>query len=474
MASRSTRSKLTVAYAQVPSVKDLDFTRVRTVAEHDILILLGGAPLFSSGEHLEKIYCSKYSANRDSSTWTITFSEKAKFSDGSRLTAAHWYESLARAVRMGSGVHFNPKRELVGGATSSSGYCEGLQLKGNSVILRLNQPNKLFYRMLGRVESTVLPIHDPKAFLFDFFQSPSSGPYRVREQTTSHLLLEINPNYPGHKERAQFPLIEITQMDDASAVKSRIDGSVDFIFPMSVQNLATQKKLRSKSRVFRDFGQTMFLAFRPHTNTEYRPWHTDNSLRSALSALLRRCPKFEGYKKTTSILSGEGLGRIGKTPALMSRATKKVMPSLTVAAVNRPAVVHVLEYLKRSGLDVSWHLVDGFNDLYSDPKALVCDAILGWNDFSAPDPYISLYNAVNPDRPLFADPDGTFRARLIAAQAAKTSSAKSAAYRSLQIDILKGGLVIPIYKYWFDAYAAKNLDLRSLVGGALWTLKANK
>lgn len=470
MSSRSTRSKLTVAYAQVPNVKDLDFTRVRTVAEHDTLILLGGGPLFSSGEHLEKIYCSKYSPNRDASAWTITFSGNAKFSDGSSLTAKHWYESLARAVRLGAGVHFNPKRDLRGGETTSNGYCEGLQLKGNSVVLTLNQPNKLFYRMLGRVEATVLPISNS----FDFFQSPSSGPYRVREQSESHLLLEINSHYPGHNGRAQFSLIEITQMNDAEAVQARISSAADFIFPMSVQGGVMQKKLRSTSKVFRDFGQTMFLAFRPHASSLNRPWHADALLRAALSVRLRKCPPVEGYEKTTSILSGKGLGRMKGPVRLPSRPSRKSLPALTVATVNRPVALRVLEYLKQAGLNVRWYLVDSFNDLYSDPKALACDAILGWSDFSAPDPYINLYNALNPDRPLFFDPSGGYRSRLIAAQSVKTTAAKGAAYRVLQGEMLKSGLVIPIYQYWFDAYAAKHLDLRGLVGGALWTIKRSK
>jgi len=151
-------SKLTVACRSIPPLAELDFAVVRTLDVHEVLIFLAGPPVFSLGPYIERLYVENVRSSDDHRTWRFAFRKDATFSDGSPLTAEHWYHSVARAARVGAGVHFNPKADLVGCDQSPDGYCEGLIVRGNEVCLQLREPNKQFSRLAGKIEAAVLPI----------------------------------------------------------------------------------------------------------------------------------------------------------------------------------------------------------------------------------------------------------------------------------------------------------------------------
>ena len=133
---------LTVGIPKVPDVALLDFAKVPTLDCLQTMTMVGGSPFYSYDNHLEKIYFKRVTPSSDYKTWDFEFIDNARFSDGTPLTATHWYHSIARAVKLGLGVHFNPREELVGAKESKDGYCGGLQITGNTVTLRLVQSNK--------------------------------------------------------------------------------------------------------------------------------------------------------------------------------------------------------------------------------------------------------------------------------------------------------------------------------------------
>ena len=145
------------------------------------------------------------------------------------------------------------------------------------------------------------------------------------------------------------------------------------------------------------------------------------------------------------------------------------MPPLSLAAVDRKYTRHIVDALGAAGIEVKVNWVSDFNGLYAG-SALDCDAMIAWNDFCGEDPYLSFYNALNPDRPLFPD-NGEARRELNRIQQETDRARRDLAYRRLHEALLASFRVIPIYHYWMDAYAAKGLNISSIKGGILWTLE---
>ena len=457
-------SKLTVALPSIPKLEDLDFAVVRTLDVHEILIQLIGAPVFSWGAHIENIYANKVTSSDDFNLWTVHFAKDAKFSDGSPLTAENWYHSIARTIRAGVGIHFNPKKDLVGGGHSKDGYCEGLKLEGNQVQLRINEANKNFPRLIGKVEATILPIYNDKPYQLNLIKGSQSGPCIMESYSAEKITLRLNPHFPAHKGRVQFKEVEIRRMTDAEAFEARIKGGVDFIFPTTPPPSNTRAKLEKSSQVYRDFGHTYFLGFRNHA----RAWLQNVGARQSLAAILSQAPQLEAFEKTNTLLIGKGFGRLASGPKFSSQLQAGDLLSLTLAAVDKPVSRHIVDFLEKSGVSAKVTWVKSFNELYSE-SARKTDAIIGWNDFCGEDPYISFYNALNPDRLLWAD-DDELRKKLTKIQAIDDATKKDAAYKEFHKALLESAIVIPIFEQWFDAFANPSLNLKSMLGSALWTI----
>lgn len=459
-------SKLTVALPSLPKLEDLDFAVARTLDVHTVLLQLIGAPLFSWGPHIENIYATNVTCSEDFKTWTVSFSRNAKFSDGTPLMAKHWYHSIARTIQKGAGVHFNPKKDLVGGDKTKDGYCEGLQLIDNQVCLYLKEPNKNFPRLLGKVEATILPIQDNHTYQIDLIKGPSSGPYSLESYSEKKITLKLNPHFPAHQSRAQFERIEIHAMSDEEAIEARLQEKVDLIFPLTQPSLSIRTKLQKQSQTHRNFGHTYFIGFR---NKPKSPWQQKPELRQALATLLSQIPPLEPFEKTSTLLIGEGMGRLSKGPLFRTSLATTDLPPLSIAAVDKPITRHIIHFLETSGLSIKTTWVKTFNDLYSE-KNLQTDAIIGWNDFCGKDPYIALYNALNPDRPLWADHGNVLRQKLTQIQSIDDLQEKDRAYQELHRTILENALAIPVFQQWFDAFADPSLNLKTMHGSALWTI----
>lgn len=467
--SNNRKTELTVAYRSIPALEELDFAVVRTLDVHEMLILLGGSPLFTVGDYIENIYAEDVESSDDYSLWFVHFRKGMKFSDGSSLTAAHWYHSIARAIRVGAGVHFNPRKDILGADSAKDGYCEGLSLNGQVVRIELKEPNRNFSRLIGKVEASILPIHDASTNELELLRGPVSGPYMISSYEQKRVVLQLNKNFPGHKERAQFQTLVIRQMSDEAAFEARIRGEVDFISPLSVPQKTVRDQLLAVSQAHRDFAQTTFLSFRFFSGaTESdRPWQHIAQCRRGLAEKLSDLPNVAGLEKTSTILMGAGLGRIAEEPPIAQVALGS-MPRLTLAAVDRPHCRQIVEYLSNCGINLSVTWVKSFNELYSG-EAAKTDALIGWNDFCAEDPYISFYNALNPDRPLFLD-DGTMRARLAKIQMTTDRTMLDREYQELHKQLLESAAVIPIFGQWYESFAARELDLSKMRGGVLWTM----
>ena len=353
----SNRQTLKIGVPSLPSVDDLDFGRVRTLAVHETLQYLGGAPLFSYDKHLEAIYASSADPNEDFTQWVVRFDPKARFSDGTPLTAAHWYHSIARNIRFGAGVHFNPKIELVGGTQSQDGYCEGLELSGNEVRLKLVKPNRSLRRLIGKIEATVLPITSAESSFFDLMGAPSSGPFKLVDRTADEFLLERNPFYPHRNSRSIFDAIQIKAAGDEELFERRRAKELDFIFPAGVPPVRTQALL---GQAYPYHGETIFLSFR-NCNSD---WSSNPILRATLSARLAERPALDGLDKTSVIFQKKGLGRLSSAPTLEDSGIP--LPVLSIAAVESQRARKVLGAIgSLVPLEVIW--VANFNELFKSP-----------------------------------------------------------------------------------------------------------
>jgi hypothetical protein len=257
---------------------------------------------------------------------------------------------------------------------------------------------------------------------------------------------------------------------DEEAYELKISRQVDFIFPRNNPSVETRQRLLETSQLYQKTGYTVFLSFRTKGAIQGKTieWNQKLKYRTALAALLRNIPPFPGYEKTSSLLMGKGLGRIQKFPAFNDAITVSQLPAMSVAAVKSPVCEAIFDFLKKSGMRLEMIWVNHFNDLYTGVAAET-NAFIGWNDFIGYDPYVSLYNALNPERLLFWD-DGTFRSELQEIQNIEDETQKDAAYQKFHFSILEEAAVMPVFSVWQDYYSNKELNITAIKGIALWTV----
>ena len=202
---------------------------------------------------------------------------------------------------------------------------------------------------------------------------PSSGPYFIRSFSATEIVFAKNPYYPSP---VGYDEIKFVQMTDHDAFNARVSGKVDIIFPATLPPTDTRRALVASSQVYRTFGTTTFLSFRP---TASDGWLTNPSFRRRLSELLRTIPDCgphcQGLEKSSSILMGDGLGRL-PAPAKVKENIASQTPTLRLAAVDNARSRHIVEFLEDSGVTLKTHWVAQFNGLYTQ-DALNTDAMIG-------------------------------------------------------------------------------------------------
>jgi MarR-like DNA-binding transcriptional regulator SgrR of sgrS sRNA len=390
------------------------------------------------------------------------------------LVAEHWYFSVARAIKKGRGIHFDPKRDLVGGLEAVDGFCEGLSSSDNSVTLRLKEPNKLYKRLLGRIEASVLPLtRENRNDQCHPFRTAGAGPYVFHGMEKNKISMRINENFPGHKNRIAAPQINILAVPDEEAFELRIKGEVDFIFPRYNPPTEIREKLLSRSQLYQESGYVVFISFRARASSRNNvsEWTQSPKYRTALAALTRNIPPLYGYEKTSSLLLGKGMGRLQDFPSFNEALPANKLPPISLAAVQSRANEAIIDYLQRAGVRAEIFWVKQTNDLFTG-KAGDTDAFICSYDFIGHDPYVSFYTTLNPERPLILD-DGKFRSELQEIQNIEDESQKDAAYQKLHYRILESAAAIPIFLSWQEYFAAKELNLRDMKGFALWTIEKN-
>jgi hypothetical protein len=448
---------LTIGVSKLPRLSELDFARVGTLSEHLLLQHLGGSPLFSHDSSVESIYAEVVSSSKNEKTWRVEFRPAQKFSDGSSLSASNWYHSIARNIKHGLGVHFNPKIEILGGDKAIDGYCSGLRLANNCVTLTLCNSNLLFRRLIGKIESSVLPISHSTSNASLTLDSPTSGPYHIENTRDSSLVLRLNPHYPFCR-KPRFGRIELLQAQDEKLYELRTSDEVDFIFPDANW---PEEYPNDLGQAHPYHGETIFLSFRDNSSS----WSKDISLRKSLRTRLSRMPNLPDLTRTDTLLQGSGLGRIPSAPEL--NLGNERLPNISIAAVNSPRSHAVLNELSQFvDLKIIW--VSKFGSLF-EGEAINSDAFLGWNDFTSKDPYISLYNALNPNRPLFHNAE-MFRTYLAEAERTDDSLGRSQIYQKLQTNVISESGTIPLYTSWRYSYVSSEIGLENLVGTCFWTL----
>jgi len=451
---------LSVSIPSLPPFESLDFNSVTNLGQFQILGLLGSGPVFSWENFIEQLYVSRIEMSPDATKWTFHFKEGLKFSDDSPLNAQDWYNSIRRTIRAGVGVHFNPKRDLIGGAESPDGTCEGLVLKENKVELALNAPNINLPRLVGKPDASILT-HSviEGASLKD---AATSGPFSLSQYEPKNCCFIRNPNYPGF-ENSDFDSLEIKVLPDGDAISHAIGGKLDLYYPGIPFGMDARAKLTKAGTFQRLFGMTVFLSFR---NRYSREW-SDIRLRRTLAAVLNEFKEVSS-EETRVLLQGPGLGRI-----FLERHKREVsirtLPVLSLAIVDSPLNRNICDHLSNSGLKLEILLVSQFSELYEN-RAGNTDAILVSTDFSAPDAYVSFYNALNPDRALIPD-DGSYRQMLADSQLVLTPEERDQKYKILHQTILSDAWTIPICAYWSEFFASQRVVVSGMKGFAWWKCK---
>ncbi|MBX3161834.1 MAG: ABC transporter substrate-binding protein [Deltaproteobacteria bacterium] len=217
----------------------------------------------------------------DDLTWDVTVRADAKFSDGTRVTAADVAGTYADLLREDSDSLFH---------------------KGMA---------ERFHRVEARDERTArFHLKSPLAtFVTDIDYSIVSygkgvpehgktigaGPYVIREITSQHVVLDVNPHYVlGQKPRV--PVVEIKFVRDVAArLLMLAGGSADLVQNALRYDLI--EEVRGRDRVKIDAAPSVFLTYLLMNNTD--PALRDLRVRQAIALALDRpaiiAAKFGGF-----------------------------------------------------------------------------------------------------------------------------------------------------------------------------------
>ena len=110
-----------------------------------------------------------------------------------------------------------------------------------------------------------------------------AGPYQVREITSTHVLLEVNPYYYGPKPNIPHVEIKIVR-DNAARLLMLVGGSADLI--QNATRLDLVDEVRDRPRVRIDSGPSVFLTYLLLNNTD--PILRDKRVRQAIALAIDR------------------------------------------------------------------------------------------------------------------------------------------------------------------------------------------
>jgi peptide/nickel transport system substrate-binding protein len=410
----------------------------------------GERPVAEASEYPE------VSANR--LTWTFTLKTGLRFSDGTPVDPADAAFSIARQIWDNS-PGGNLLSAVVGYKQLESHKQQtapGIAVVGNSVVIRLTQPDNGLPLQLASNYFAILPSETGYGPISE--PVPTAGPYQVESYSyVNQIVLRSNPFYTGPRPSGPDTIV-LRQRTPADAVADARSGAAEIV----LDNGLTQSSLAG-------FHKTGTLRVNPAVETDYvalntsRPLFRTARMRQAFNfaldrpAMLRQRGAFAG-RPTDQILPP---GMIGFRDAKIYPVEGANVPkarglagahcSLTrrchgnLVTCNRPDCVRLAKVVKldlaRIGVDLRVRALDGARlfDAAHDRKAF--DAVFWWRspDYEDPSDFVDvlldhsqLGRAANTNLSFLNDPAVN---RKRAAARNLLGPARYKAYGSLDIDI---------------------------------------
>jgi hypothetical protein len=155
--------------------------------------------------------------------------------DGVEITAKDAEFSLKRVLLRTGNTHGNFQSLVCGaaGLKSIDDRCEGIQVDGDELILRIKGKSAFILPMLSGIDFAVIPQGsvDPKSLDIVDFRN-TSGPYFVsQDDAAGKLRLSINPNhYHASKDIPQsIVLYPVDRTDKTASLRLFKEGAVDHV-----------------------------------------------------------------------------------------------------------------------------------------------------------------------------------------------------------------------------------------------------
>ncbi|RMF40196.1 MAG: peptide ABC transporter substrate-binding protein [Anaerolineae bacterium] len=217
-----------------PEPEDLDPARTQGSAGMYTGMLFSGLVRLTPDMQIVPDLADHWDISPDGTVYTFTLRSDARFADGSPITAEDVRESWEYAAKPGtdSQTVTTYLGDIVGLVEKHNGKAKtisGLQVVDeHTLVVTLDAPKPYFLAKLTYPVAFVVDIHDvyrdPTGWMF---APNSSGPYKVKEERDTALILERNPEYhtPAH-----IPYLVFRYFLTGDAVSTFQNGDLDMVY----------------------------------------------------------------------------------------------------------------------------------------------------------------------------------------------------------------------------------------------------
>ncbi len=356
-----------------------------------------------------------YKISRDKKRWTFTLRENLEFSNGEKINAYTVKNSWLSLLR----THNAPYASMLDCIKGAADYREG-KIKDSEVginarnektlVVTLINPTAHFAKLLCHHAFAVCTLNQNGSTDTSVF----SGAFKIKENTSSSLILEKNEKYWDAKN-VHLPQITINQSNELKENSwSYNDGSADWVSGMMDTNALLNK---NSIRISAIFG-TEFLFF----SCKNKPWDDADFRNALLTAVPWEELRKNGLVKATTLiypLAGyQGVNGITETSGedaleMMEEARKKLgIPKDEKLSVTF-GISAISERQKSQAeiLKKAWEPLGVELKIQTTPDDRYIDSIPGWNadifsyswigDFADPIAFLELFRAnstLNPSK----------------------------------------------------------------------------
>ncbi|MFZ4402807.1 MAG: ABC transporter substrate-binding protein [Pseudobdellovibrionaceae bacterium] len=409
---------------------------------------------------------------------------------GKPITAEDAAFSLKRLLLRTQNTHGNLK-DLVCGAVEIKKIddpCEGIQIQGNTLILKLSSPSPFILPMLSGIDFAIIPKASVDSRTLDIVNyAETSGPYFVsRDSDKGHIQLSANKNHYHYSEKIP-QVIELIPVDPKNKF-----GSIE-MFKRNEVDLITTIDAASSEEVYKLHQEISSANF--HSTIKIRTYalfFTERGLkelttqqRLSMGKILKESinPYFlnlPGYESTSQFFPQHGDGSISADLAdeILKEAPIDSSIFSFPLSLSVVRVGHLEEYQKqvqtvlpkaavKEGLNLPGF--QKFQHLQEIPHAYIAGPDTGFNE----DISLISYSLTAG----FFGLDPSSRQKWLAnymSQDNKTD--RIVMLQKIHESSLRGGLLVPLFAGSYTALAKNNWSIhlsKILANNPLWLIKKN-